>query len=74
MGNLYASVYLWLDVRAATDFIMGEREDTVAVVTVIDVAAWRLVRLTLSSAAPDSGHAGVAYQVWHLARPGLKSL
>lgn len=136
VGNLYASVYLWLDVQAATDFILGERfdsvinsfgrpsietwlpidarkglakqaltlyredlpfadtadrralvaaevernqgiaqrADTVAVVTAIDVASWTLVRLTLSSAVPDSGHAGAAYEVLHLARPGLESL
>ncbi|MDB5984746.1 MAG: hypothetical protein JWQ69_5761 [Pseudomonas sp.] len=136
VGNLYASVYLWIDVQAATDFIMGERfesvinsfgrpsietwlpidarkgpakqalslyredlpfaetadrralmsaevernqgiaqrADTVAVATAIDVTSWKLVRLTLSSAAPDSGHAGVAYEVLHLAQPGLESL
>jgi len=135
-GNLYASVYLWLDEGAATDFIMGERfqsvidgfgrpsietwlplnlcvgrakqartlyreeisiekgtdhralraaegernqsiarqEDSVAVMTAIDVAAWRLIRLTLSSAAPDLHHAGVAYEVLHLSRPGLDGL
>jgi hypothetical protein len=136
VSNLYASVYLWHDVQAATDFVLGERfdsvinsfgrpsietwlpmdarkgpaqqalnlyreelpfaetadrralvsaeiernqgiaqrSDTVAVVTAIDVASWTLVRLTLSSAAPDSGHAGVAYEVLHLARPGVGSL
>lgn len=28
-GNLYASVYLWLDVSAAADFVLGERFQTV---------------------------------------------
>lgn len=135
-GNLYGSVYLWMDEGAATDFIMDKRfqdvidgfgrpsieiwlplnlcvgrakqartlyreeiaieegadhralraaeaernqgiaewEDSVAVVTAIDVAAWRLIRLTLSSAAPDPRRAGVAYEVLHLSRPGLDGL
>jgi hypothetical protein len=141
-GHVYASVYLWLDERAATDFIVGERfqnviegfgrpavetwlplaaraahapsaghdgiartlyredlavaegadrralradevrrqddllerPDTVAVVTSLDVANWRLLRLILSSAEPDATRAGIAYEVLHLARPGLARL
>jgi hypothetical protein len=136
LANVYASVYLWLDVRSAADFVMDERfqnvidgfgrpaietwlplearvgparqaltlyredipveegadraalrvaerqrvgdavenADTVAAVSAIDVQHWRLVRLTLSSSAPDGGRPGTAYEVLHLSRPGLAAL
>jgi len=129
--QLYASFYLWLDTRAAVDFLTDRfsavvdsfgrpaiesrvvldaqtgppgavvslyREDAdvpdrgdlatfrqneialnrslikeervLAVVTAIDVATWRMTRITLSAAAPDPAHAGLAYEVLHLAKPG----
>ena len=50
------------------------RPGTMAVVTSLNVLQWRLLRLTLSSAPVDISHAGAAYEVLHLARPGLASL
>lgn len=140
-ANVYASVYLWLDVGAATDFLVDdrfqnvidgfgrptvetwlpldaragrdpgrpaltlyredvpvaegtdraalraqellrndallERPDTVAVVTSLDVSTWRLLRLTLSSKAQEASAPaaqGTAYEILHLARPGLAKL
>jgi len=135
-GNVYSSIYLWLDVNATTDFILSDRfkaviegfgrpeietwlpvdvrrgtarqgktlyrknmvlaentdfaelakneaqrntlialkEDTVAVISAIDVSKWRLIRLTLSSAAFDPQRPGAAFDVLHLAAPGLDAL
>ncbi|MGV8921457.1 MAG: DUF4865 family protein [Pseudomonas sp.] len=53
---------------------IARQADSVAVVTAIDLATWRLIRLQLSSEAPRSGHTGVPYEVLHLARPGLDRL
>jgi hypothetical protein len=136
VGNLYASVYLWLDTGEAASFLMGERfqsvidsfgrpsietwlpldaragraeraqalyreelpiadgadrqalwsaeiernsalardADTVAAVSALDLAAWRLIRLTLSASPIDARRPGSAYEVLHLAHPGLASL
>lgn len=136
IGNVYSSVYLWLDPARAADFIMDDRfrnvvdsfgrprietwlpfdvrtgraahahtlyredvaladavdhavlrsqeaernavvadeADTVAVVSALDLSAWRLIRLTLSAAAPDAARAGDAFQVLYLARPEFDSL
>ncbi|WP_397449025.1 DUF4865 family protein [Pseudomonas sp. NA-150] len=54
--------------------MIARQEDTVAVVTAIDLATWCLIRLRVSSEKPSSVHAGVAYEVLHLARPGLDQL
>ncbi len=135
-ANVYAAVYLWLDVEQTADFFMGsrfqnviddfgrpevetwlpldaskgpaqralalyrdeqpigeqdnraelraalteqnrriaEQEDTVAVVSALDVANWKLIRLTLSSSAPVATAGRTVYEVLHLARPGVASL
>lgn len=46
--------------------------DIVAVVTVLDAHAWRLLRFTLASG--ELANAGQRYEVLHLARPGLAQL
>lgn len=53
---------------------LAAQADTLAVVTAIDLTAWRLIRLTLSADAPDSTRPGKAYQVFHLAQPGVHTL
>lgn len=56
------------------DATLALRNDTLAVVTAVDPLAWRLARLTLSAEPPDASHPGTAYQIFHLARPGLHQL
>lgn len=53
---------------------LARQPDTVAVVTSIDLSAWHLVRLRLSSQDIDAGQPGDAYEVLHLARPELSRL
>jgi hypothetical protein len=53
---------------------LAGQADTVAVVTALDPWAWRLTRLIVSAAAPDPKRPGKAYQVLHLAQPGLRAL
>lgn len=54
--------------------MLAAQSDTLAVVTALDLAAWHLVRLTVSAEAPDPSRAGTPYQVLYLARPELASL
>nr|WKF56504.1 hypothetical protein HUO10_000962 [Paraburkholderia busanensis] len=60
--------------HAAGNRRIAERDDTVAVVSALDVANWRLIRLTLSSAAPVESGGCTVYEVLHLARPGIARL
>jgi Domain of unknown function (DUF4865) len=53
---------------------LAARGDTLAVASAIDAALWRLVRLTVSAAAPDPARPGTAYEVLYLARPELAAL
>jgi hypothetical protein len=53
--------------------LAGE-SDVVAAVVALDVQAWTLVRLTLSSRAADGSRPGTAFDVLHLSRPGLERL
>jgi len=53
---------------------LAQQDDTVAVVTAIDVTTWHLVRLHLSSRQIDPNHPGDAYEVLYLARPELAQL
>ena len=135
-ANVYAAVYLWLDLAQTADFFMGsrfqaviddfgrpqvetwlpldarkgpaqqalalyrdeqpigehenraelraahaaqnrriaEQDDTVAVVSALDTVNWRLIRLTLSAAAPVETAGRTVYEVLHLARPGIARL
>lgn len=135
-GNAYASLYVWQDIDAATDFITDNRfntvieafgrprietwlplnarrgngagarslyreefaiaegvklqalrevqrelnqslvgePDVVAVVTVLDPYAWRLLRFTLHAGPLSPNRAGQGYEVLHLAMPGLAQL
>jgi hypothetical protein len=50
------------------------QSDIVVAVSALDVANWRLVRLTLSSGPVDAARPGLAYEILHLARPGLAGL
>lgn len=50
---------------------LADSHDTFAVLLALDVQAWRLVRITLSSKALEAGHPGTGYQVFYLARPGI---
>ncbi|WP_332847171.1 DUF4865 family protein [Pseudomonas lactucae] len=47
---------------------LADSSDTFAVFLALDVQAWRLVRITLSSHALDPGHPGTGYQVLYLAQ------
>jgi hypothetical protein len=51
-----------------------KRDDTVAVVSAIDVSTWRLIRLTVSAAPADPERKGRAYEVLYLTTPELDSL
>ncbi|WP_338523165.1 DUF4865 family protein [Pseudomonas batumici] len=53
---------------------IADQDDTVAVFLALDTAAWRLIRITLSSSDPDRRRAGKAYEVLYLAQPGLEQL
>ncbi|WP_341312622.1 DUF4865 family protein [Paraburkholderia sp. IMGN_8] len=59
---------------AAQNRRIAEQDDTVAVVSALDIANWRLIRLTLSSATPAGTAGRTVYEVLHLARPGIASL
>jgi hypothetical protein len=48
---------------------IAARPDTVAVWSALDLDAWRLIRFTISSAAPDPAREGEVYDVLHLAQP-----
>lgn len=48
---------------------IAARADTVAVWAALDLAAWRLVRFTISSAPPDAARGGAVYDVLHAAQP-----
>ncbi len=50
------------------------RPDTVAIWTALDLASWRLVRFTLSTRAPEHVDGATAYEVLHLAKPGIGRL
>lgn len=50
---------------------IASQADTVAVWTVLDVHAWRLLHFTLSSAPPYAARAPLVYEVLYLAHPGL---
>lgn len=50
------------------------REDTLASFLALDAANWRLLRITLSSAAPDRSRGGQVYEVLYLAQSDLESL
>ena len=53
---------------------LAQQADTVAIVSAIDIAAWHLVRLHLSSQDINAAHPGDAYEVLYLARPELSRL
>jgi hypothetical protein len=53
---------------------LTHRAETVAAVTALDPAGWKLVRLHITSAAYDAEHAGDGYEVLHLAQPLLAEL
>ncbi|AKZ63521.1 hypothetical protein F506_13340 [Herbaspirillum hiltneri N3] len=53
---------------------LAQRAETVAAVTALDPAGWKLVRLHITSAFYDAGHAGDGYEVLHLAQPLLGEL
>ncbi|ASL45483.1 hypothetical protein bAD24_I18585 [Burkholderia sp. AD24] len=59
---------------AADNRRIAERDDTVAVVAALDIANWRLIRLTLSAAAPVETAGRTVYEVLHVAGPGIDSL
>ena len=50
------------------------REGRLAVVSALDTATWRLLRLTLSPEPPARSEAARAYEILHLARPGWAAL
>ena len=54
--------------------IATANDGTLAVMSALDPLAWRLVRITLSSELPDQSRPGTAYQIFHLAHPGLARL
>jgi hypothetical protein len=60
--------------EAARNERVSARPDTVAAVVGLDVHSWRLVRLTLSSGPLHAFDEGKAYEVAHLAAPGLAGL
>jgi Domain of unknown function (DUF4865) len=53
---------------------IAARADTVAVWAALDLNAWRLIRITLSSAQPDAARGGVIYDVLYAAQPERKRL
>ncbi|MFJ2989585.1 DUF4865 family protein [Collimonas sp. NPDC087041] len=53
---------------------IAAQPDTVAVWTVVDVSAWRLIRFRISSQAPDLAKGAAVYEVLYLAKPGLSRL
>ncbi|WP_454909254.1 DUF4865 family protein [Variovorax gossypii] len=53
---------------------LAVQADTVAVWSVLDLAAWRLVRFTLSARPVEAVDGATAYEVLYLARPGLGQL
>ncbi|KAF1043901.1 DUF4865 family protein [Xylophilus sp.] len=53
---------------------LAARAETLAVVGAVDVAAWRIVRLHITTTEPAADAAGTAWEVLHLARPGLDRL
>ncbi|WCM18480.1 DUF4865 family protein [Paraburkholderia bryophila] len=59
---------------AADNRRIAERDDTVAVAAALDVANWRLIRLTLSAAAPVETAGRTVYEVLHVVGPGIASL
>jgi hypothetical protein len=48
---------------------IAARADTVAVWAALDLANWRLIRFTISSAPPDATRGGSVYDVMHMAQP-----
>lgn len=53
---------------------IAARTDTVAVWSALDLASWRLVRFTVSSAPPDAARGGAVYEVMHAAQPERERL
>jgi hypothetical protein len=53
---------------------IAARADTVAVWAALDLAAWRVIRFTVSSAQPDAARGGAVYEVLHAAQPERKRL
>ncbi|MFS2055944.1 DUF4865 domain-containing protein, partial [Variovorax sp. CT11-76] len=68
------------DADRAAVFAAQAREPEAGVVatwSALDLAAWRIVRFTLLTDAPDAPEAGdgdAIYEVLHLAKPGLETL
>jgi hypothetical protein len=68
------------DADRAAVFAAQSREPEAGVVatwSALDLAAWRIVRFTLLTDAPDAPDAGdgdAIYEVLHLAKPGLETL
>ncbi|AMP00058.1 hypothetical protein CAter282_2199 [Collimonas arenae] len=53
---------------------IAAQPDSVAVWTVLDVNAWRLIRFRMSSQAPDVAKGAAVYEILYLAKPGLSRL
>ncbi|WP_336486344.1 DUF4865 family protein [Methylobacterium nigriterrae] len=50
------------------------RGEALAAISALDLSAWRLVRLTLSSERPSETGDGTAHEILHLAAPGWAQL
>jgi len=53
---------------------LAHRADTLATITALDLSNWRLARFLLSAEATRTPITGSAYEVLHLAKPGLPML
>ena len=60
--------------EAEGDRALASGPDTIAVWTALDLAAWRLIRFTLSARAPERVAGATVYEVLHLAKPGIGQL
>ena len=60
--------------EAERNAALAAQPGTLAAVSAIDPTDWRLLRLLVSAEAAEASHQGIAYDLLHLARPGLARL
>ena len=58
----------------ARNNILARHANTLAAITAIDLSTWRLSRFLLSAEKARTPETGSAYEVLHLAKPGLPTL
>ncbi|RCS23622.1 DUF4865 family protein [Phyllobacterium salinisoli] len=60
--------------ETARNNILARHADTLAAITALDLSTWRLSRFLLSAEKARTPETGSAYEVLHLAKPGLPML